>query len=239
MMKCVHVAVAVLSLLSAGQSAPVSSCETLIHPIEINGREQLLGNWTAIAEGTDVPSAKLLTNLLMASVRLNINAANESDAINVMQSQKILGRCYTFTTQMTLVNSTLPLAQPFPRSFVSLRTGCPDCLIASSKFTIGGQTYRVLQLLSRRNTVNADELKEFMRQAECLNLPSPTILDQETGFCPDDSPSIEAATTHLTNSMNDMGSEFSKTLESIINSDADLQNLLNTLRSSVAGLKEN
>ncbi|KAK5899475.1 hypothetical protein CesoFtcFv8_008955 [Champsocephalus esox] len=78
-----------------------------------------------------------------------------------------------------------------------------------------------------------------MRQAECLNLPSPTILDQETGFCQDDSPFIEAATTHLTNSMNDMGSEVSKTLESIMNSDADLQNLLNTIRNSVAGLKEN
>ncbi|KAF3852194.1 hypothetical protein F7725_005549 [Dissostichus mawsoni] len=77
-----------------------------------------------------------------------------------------------------------------------------------------------------------------MRQAECLNLPPPTILDQETGFCPDDSPSIETATTHLTNSMNDMGSEVSKTLERIMNSDADLQNLLNTIRSSMAGLKK-
>ncbi|KAK1886956.1 HPr kinase/phosphorylase [Dissostichus eleginoides] len=239
MMKCVHVAVAVLSLLSAGQSAPVSSCETLIHPIEVNGREQLLGKWTPIAECTDFSSAKLLTNMLMASERLDITAANESDTINVIQSQKMLGRCYTFTTQMTLVNSTLSLAQPFPSSVVSLRTGCPDCLILSWKFTIGGQTYRALELLSRRNTVTADELKEFMRQAECLNLPPPTILHQETGFCPDDSPSIETATTHLTSPMNDMGSEVSKTLERIMNSDADLQNLFNTIRSSIAGLKEN
>lgn len=41
MMGFIFVAVAVLSLLSAGQSAPVTDCETLIRPIEILGREQV------------------------------------------------------------------------------------------------------------------------------------------------------------------------------------------------------
>lgn len=37
----IHVAVAVLSLLSGGQSAPVTSCENLIQPIQIQGRDQV------------------------------------------------------------------------------------------------------------------------------------------------------------------------------------------------------
>ena len=35
-MKCLHVAVAVLSLLSVGQSAPVRSCESLLQRVEIS-----------------------------------------------------------------------------------------------------------------------------------------------------------------------------------------------------------
>lgn len=37
----VYVAVAALSLLSVGQSAPVTSCESLIQTVEIQGREQV------------------------------------------------------------------------------------------------------------------------------------------------------------------------------------------------------
>ncbi len=40
-MRLIHVAVAVLCLLSAGQSAPVTSCEKLIQRIEIQGRDQV------------------------------------------------------------------------------------------------------------------------------------------------------------------------------------------------------
>ncbi|KAK5866030.1 hypothetical protein PBY51_020250 [Eleginops maclovinus] len=69
--------------------SPVSSCESLIHPIEIRGRELLLGNWTAIAESTDYPEAKLLTNIILESGRLEITAATESDTINVIRSPKM------------------------------------------------------------------------------------------------------------------------------------------------------
>lgn len=40
-MRCIHVAVVVFSLLSGGQSAPVTGCETLTQPIEIKGRDQV------------------------------------------------------------------------------------------------------------------------------------------------------------------------------------------------------
>lgn len=37
----IHIVVAVLGLLSTGHSAPVTSCESLIQPIEIQGRDQV------------------------------------------------------------------------------------------------------------------------------------------------------------------------------------------------------
>ncbi|XP_031141908.1 uncharacterized protein LOC116040573 isoform X4 [Sander lucioperca] len=111
MMNFIHVAVAVLSLLSIGQSAPVSSCESLIKPIEINGTEKLLGKWTYIAESTTIPASKLLTKMFVDSARVKITAAEESDAINVFQSHKMFGRCFTLTTKMTLENSTLSIGR--------------------------------------------------------------------------------------------------------------------------------
>ncbi len=42
MMRFIQVAVAVLSLFSVGRSAPVTSCESLIQPLEINGTEQVM-----------------------------------------------------------------------------------------------------------------------------------------------------------------------------------------------------
>ncbi|XP_031141906.1 uncharacterized protein LOC116040573 isoform X2 [Sander lucioperca] len=239
MMNFIHVAVAVLSLLSIGQSAPVSSCESLIKPIEINGTEKLLGKWTYIAESTTIPASKLLTKMFVDSARVKITAAEESDAINVFQSHKMFGRCFTLTTKMTLENSTLSIVQPFNSSEVLLTTGCPDCRAAYIKLGIGGRTYSGLQLLSRRNKVTAAELEEFTKQVECLNLPAPAILDPEKGFCPDESHSQETEVVDLTNIMNDLGSEVFSHLDRIINSEGGMQALFKMISNGLAGLKEN
>ncbi|TDH16125.1 hypothetical protein EPR50_G00016420 [Perca flavescens] len=237
-MNFIHVAVAVLSLLSIGQSAPVSSCESLIKPIEINGTEKLLGSWTFIGESTNMPASKLLTKMFVESARVKITAAE--DAINVFQSQKMFGRCFTFlTTTMILENSTLSIVQPLNGSEVLLTTGCPDCLATYGKYNIGGRTYSGLQLLSRRNKVTAAELEEFTKQVECLNLPPPAFLDPEKGFCPDESHSQETEVIDLTNLMNDLGSEVFSHIDRIINSEGGMQALFKMISNGLAGVKEN
>lgn len=237
-MMFIHVAVAVLSLLSVGQSAPVSHCESLIQPIAINGREQLLGQWTYIAESTNIPSSRMLTKMFVETARSKITAANESDAIIVLQSQKVFGRCFTLTSKMTLENNTLSSVHPFPGSEILLSTGCPDCLVFYSNYSIGGQTYSALQLLSRRTKVVAAELEEFKKQVECLNLPAAAILDPEKGFCLDDSPSQETGTIDLTNIVKDMDSEVFSLINRLISSEGGIQTLLEMISSSISGLKE-
>ncbi|XP_053185923.1 uncharacterized protein LOC128368993 isoform X2 [Scomber japonicus] len=147
MMGLVHVILAVLSLLTVGQSAPVTSCESLTKQVEIIGRNQLLGKWMYIGESTTIAGFKLLTKALVETSWARISAADESDAINVFQSQKMLGRCFTATTKMTLGNNTLSMVHPMHVSEVLLSTGCPDCLVLQTNFTFGGSTYKGLQFM--------------------------------------------------------------------------------------------
>ncbi|XP_035516507.1 uncharacterized protein LOC118327309 [Morone saxatilis] len=234
----IHVAVAVLCLLTGGQSAPVTSCEDLIRPIEIHGRDQLLGKWTYVSESTTVPGSKMMTKLWVESVWVKVTVANEIDAFSVFQAQKMFGRCFTLTYKMTLKNSTLSTVQPVTVTQVLLNTGCPDCLVAHSNYTIGESRYSALQLMSRRSTVSAAELEEFKKQVDCLNLPSPAILDPEKGFCPDESPSQETETTDLTNVMNERGSDIVNLFERIVNSPDRMNAMFTRISSSLSGLKE-
>ncbi|XP_059197236.1 uncharacterized protein LOC131977794 isoform X3 [Centropristis striata] len=211
-MKFIHVAVAVLSLLSVGQSAPVSSCESLIQPREINGTEQLLGTWTYIAEATNIPSSTLLTEMFVESWRVKVTAANESDTMNFSQAKKMLGRCFTLTYKATLEKNTLTsvIGHPLPFSTALLSTGCPDCNVFYTNVTIGGRTVHSAKLISRRDKVAAAELEEFTKQVECLNLPAPAIMDPEKGFC-----SFETEVTNMTNTFAEVESEVLSLIDSL------------------------
>ncbi|XP_071359819.1 uncharacterized protein [Trachinotus anak] len=240
MMGSLYVAVAVLSLLSVGQSAPVTSCDSLIQPFEIQGRDQLLGRWTYIAESTNITGSKLLTKMFVESAWSRITAANESDAVNHYQAQKMFGRCFTLSIKLTLKNSTLSMEQPYTAFANLLSTGCADCLVLYSKFTSGGNMYSGVQLLSRRNKVSYAEQQEFMKQVECLNLPPPAILDPEKGFCPDESPSEDTETIDLTNVFNNMGSEVAYLFDKLMSSADGLNKLVKLISSSdIAELKQN
>ncbi|CAI5680152.1 unnamed protein product [Oreochromis niloticus] len=161
-MEFVHVAVTVLGLLSLGHSAPVTSCENLIQPREMDENElfQLVGKWTLIYETIAPPGFKLRTKRIMETARMNISATSKAATFNNVQFQKLMGMCFTYKTNMEL---------PFQFTDVLLNTGCPECLIIYSNMTMERVSVRTLQLLSRRAKVSAAELEEFTKQAECLN----------------------------------------------------------------------
>ncbi|KAM7394167.1 hypothetical protein PAMP_020984 [Pampus punctatissimus] len=195
MMGFVRVAVAVLSLLSVGQSAPVTNCESLIQQAEIQGRDQLLGKWIYLAESTNIAGAKIVTKMFVETVWGTITAANEMHPINVTE--------------------------------VHLHSGCPDCIILQSNYTIGGSTYKGLQLLSRREKVSDAEMEEYRKQVKCLDLPPPAILDTSKGFCPDKQ---ETEITDLTDTFSNMTPEHLSILEHIINT-TELQMLIKMFTS--------
>nr|XP_020497577.1 uncharacterized protein LOC109989986 [Labrus bergylta] len=236
MMGLVHVAVVVLGLFSVGQSAPVTDCESLIQPIEIQGRDQLLGKWTLLAEATNIFGSKYMTKMFVDNAWARLSAANESDTIDTFQYQKMLGHCFMLKSKLTLDGNTLSYVesteQPFNSSARLLSTGCPDCLVYSAQYFFGESTFSGLQLMSKRTKVSSDELEEFKKQVECLNLPPAAILNKGEGLCPEES------TEHidLTNTMNpEMMSLFYKILES----EGGLDILTQLMPVGLESLKEN
>ncbi|CAJ1052122.1 uncharacterized protein LOC117816511 [Xyrichtys novacula] len=220
-----HAFVAVLSLLSMGQSAPVTSCNT--QTVEIQGRDQILGKWTLIAEATNDPGAKMMSKVLVESSWIRFTAANESNAIEVLQGEKLFGRCFTLKTKMTLENGTLTMGSPLNSSTRLLSTGCPDCLVLYTQYFSEGSTNGGVQFMSRRNIVTAAELEELKKLVECLNFPSPVILNQDKGLCPEDSP----LNTDLTSDFYDMSPDFFNQTESIISDEAGMDGLSDLISS--------
>ncbi|XP_073323893.1 uncharacterized protein [Pagrus major] len=192
-MRFIHVAVAVLSLLSVGQSAPVTSCDSLTQTLEIT-REQMLGKWMVVAESSSNQKVEDLKKDFLESYWMKVTAIDNSDAVIVISSAKAFGICFTAALKMTLENGTFQLVLPnvtLRHTLQSgsvpemnfLKTDCSDCLLFQAQQYAFGRKLSGLQLLSKRRTVTADEMGDFKKQAECLNLLQPFSYNPEADVC--------------------------------------------------------
>ncbi|XP_068583278.1 uncharacterized protein [Cebidichthys violaceus] len=182
MKKCVA-AVVVLSLLSVGLSAPLSSCDGLVKPITVSN-EDMLGRWLYIGGSSDLPGSRSLGHL-MTSVWLDITTTAQSNVLNLIQTQRIYGECSSITYNVTFENSTLLIEQPFYLKEVYLPTDCSDCLVVYEDVVSGKDTFTSLLLFSRRQSVSPAVVEMFRTQAECLRMPSPIMMDTDYEICPD------------------------------------------------------
>jgi len=190
-MKCVAVVV-LLSLLSPGHSAPLSSCDSLVKPITISN-EDMLGRWLYIGGSSDLPGSRSLGHL-MTSVWLDITATAQSNVLNLIQTQRIYGDCSSLAYSVTFENSTMLIEQPFYLKEVYLPTDCSDCLVVHEEIISGKDTFTSFLLFSRRQSVSPDVLETFKRQAECLRMPSPIMINTNYEICPDNIPPSEGLT---------------------------------------------
>ncbi|XP_030288051.1 uncharacterized protein LOC115590783 [Sparus aurata] len=192
-MRFICVAVAVLGLLSVGQSAPVTSCESLTQTLDVT-KEQVLGKWIVVAESTGIQKVEALKREFLESYWLKVTAIEDSDAIAVITSVKVFGICFTAALKMTLENGTFQIVLPnvtqrhtHPSGSVPtmnfLKTGCSDCLLFRTKQLMFGRELSGLQLLSKRRSVTADELGDLKKQAECLKLLQPFRFNSEADLC--------------------------------------------------------
>ncbi|TDH16126.1 hypothetical protein EPR50_G00016430 [Perca flavescens] len=182
MKKCVAVVV-LLSLLSLGHSAPLSSCDNLLKPITVSN-EDMLGKWLYIGGSSDLPGSRSLGHL-MTSVWLDITATTQSNILNLIQTQRIYGKCSSLTYNVTFENSTMLIEQPFYLKEVYLPTDCSDCLVVHEEVISGKDTFTSLMLFSRRQSVSAAVVEMFKTQAECLQMLSPIMIDTNYEICPD------------------------------------------------------
>ncbi|XP_035992742.1 uncharacterized protein LOC105924301 isoform X2 [Fundulus heteroclitus] len=173
MMEFVHVAVAVFSLLSLGQSDPVTNCDSLTKPFQVNGTDPFLGRWNYVAWSIDAPSDSLWKTVLRKSW-LNIKAAPENDQLIASQYNEMFNRGLTLLANLTVQENRFSDKNGLVAGSL-LTTGCPDCMLQYLNFTFGPRSYRSLDLLSRRTMVTDAELEEYKKQVQCLNLPPPSI----------------------------------------------------------------
>ncbi|XP_040891420.1 uncharacterized protein LOC121180252 isoform X2 [Toxotes jaculatrix] len=173
-MKCVAVVV-LLSLLSLGHSAPVSSCDSLVKPITISN-EEMLGRWLYIGGSSDLPGSRSLGHLL-TSAWLDITATTQSNILNLIQTQRIYGECSSLAYNVTFENSTM--------------------------------------LIGRRKSVSPDVLEVLKKQAECLHMPSPIMIDPNYEICPDNIPPSEGLSALNSLLEAKMGHRVAKVLDSL------------------------
>ncbi|XP_040891419.1 uncharacterized protein LOC121180252 isoform X1 [Toxotes jaculatrix] len=211
-MKCVAVVV-LLSLLSLGHSAPVSSCDSLVKPITISN-EEMLGRWLYIGGSSDLPGSRSLGHLL-TSAWLDITATTQSNILNLIQTQRIYGECSSLAYNVTFENSTMLIEQPFYLKEEYLTTDCSDCLVVYEKVTSGKDTFTSLLLFSRRKSVSPDVLEVLKKQAECLHMPSPIMIDPNYEICPDNIPPSEGLSALNSLLEAKMGHRVAKVLDSL------------------------
>ncbi|XP_014844124.1 PREDICTED: uncharacterized protein LOC106918696 [Poecilia mexicana] len=181
-MKCAA-AVVLLSLFSLGLSAPLSSCDDLLKPITIS-KEEMLGRWYYIGGSSDIPGSRSLA-YLMTDSWLDLNVTSKSNVLNIVQSQRIFGTCFSLAYDVIFENSTMLIEQPFYLKEVYLSTECADCLVAKEDI-ISATNFTSLLIFSRSRSISPAALELLKKQAECLQMPTPIMLNSDNEICPDD-----------------------------------------------------
>ncbi|XP_047434766.1 uncharacterized protein LOC125004300 [Mugil cephalus] len=191
-MKCVvaaAAAVVLLSLVSLGRSAPLLGCDSIVKPITVS-KEETLGEWLYVGSSSNVPGSRSLGHLL-TSVWFNITENSESNILDVLQVQRTYGECSAMKYNVIFEDSAMIIEQPFYLKDVFLTTDCADCLVIFEEVVSGQNEFTSLLLFSRGKTASPDTLELFKKQAECLRMPSPIILDPNYDMCPADIQPVE------------------------------------------------
>nr|XP_057921429.1 uncharacterized protein LOC131123240 [Doryrhamphus excisus] len=185
-MKCF---VVFLGLLSVGCCAPLLSCDTLLEPISVSN-EQMLGRWLYIGGSSDLPGSRSL-GLLMNNIWLDISATSRSNVLNIVQAQRIYGKCSSLTYNVTMENSTMLIEHPFYLKEVYLKTDCSDCLVVYEEVNSTQDSFKSLMLFSRQRNISPADIELLRKQAKCLQMPSPLMMDPNNELCPDDTESSD------------------------------------------------
>ncbi|XP_004065763.1 uncharacterized protein LOC101159643 [Oryzias latipes] len=186
-MKCVAVLVWLSCLLPLGRSASESNrCDSLLKPIAVSN-EEMLGKWIYIGGSSNIPGSRSLAHM-MSSAWLNLTVTSQSNVLNLVQTQKMVGQCSSISYDVIFENSTMVIEKPFYLKEIYLPTECPDCLVAAEEIVSGPDEFTSLLMFSRSRNVPPAALEMLREQAECLEMVPPIILDPNHEMCPDNIP---------------------------------------------------
>lgn len=166
-----------LSSACRSRAAPLT-CEQLLQPLDRPDPHRLEGTWALVAGSISYPAAmEHFRSRDSASASFSTNQTG----ITMTRTMSLNDRCNYMSINISLEGSSFSFTGD-DVSATFTRAPCHDCILMSFDVSSGKRLH--LYLYSRRRQLEEQELEEFRRQAECLQLPPPHVTDPTKELCP-------------------------------------------------------
>lgn len=172
-----------LCMVGVSQSAP-PVCEQLVRPLDHVHLHRLEGGLAFVAGS--INNSQIMEALKQRS-SITAYFSNSSETHHsYTQVSRIAEQCQQMSYNISFQGSTFSLEGnsrfQFNGSF--LYTSCPDCAVMRWLVNSARRQTVDLYLVSRRRTLEREEMEEFKAQVNCLQLPPPVVMDPSEKLCP-------------------------------------------------------
>ncbi|XP_071389099.1 uncharacterized protein [Centroberyx affinis] len=184
-----------LYFMSVSHSAPLS-CEDLLRPLDQLEPGPMQGRWALVASSlSHLPSLESLKCVSSITIDVSVSNSNETSNFTYTQIDRVGDKCQYQPYSMSVEGGVLTynVGDRMNLTGTLLHTSCRDCLVLRWDMESWNGVSLHLYLVSRRREVGTKEMEEYKAQLECLNLPSPVVMDPSKELCPEQTPSEPAA----------------------------------------------
>ncbi|CDQ77430.1 unnamed protein product [Oncorhynchus mykiss] len=182
---CVLYLAPLLALLSVGTAAPApEDCGHLVKLLAQEDQHTIFGKWIFI-EGF---SNHEMFNALLRKTNsswIEILPTSHTETVLLNQGNLIDGKCLDSSANMTFSKNIWQISQNNITATGHFLLSCPDCLVMDLNSTMDEVHIRSLYIFGKSRTLPEADLKQFQKQAECLQYPQPAQFsyDGVTEFC--------------------------------------------------------
>ncbi len=169
-------AIALLCFLPASHSAPLD-CNDLLKPLDQPDLHHLEGKWTMVADSLEITES---LDPVKPVDSLSITFFNST----YTKAARYGNMCYYETHNVLIDGHNFKVEVPFNYGGTFHHTSCADCVMLSLSLDSPEHKSKELCLFSKRREVDPEELREFITQVECQNMPKPFVMDPTKGLCP-------------------------------------------------------
>lgn len=168
-------AITLLCLMSLSHSAPLD-CKD-VQPLDQADPRHYEGTWAMVASNLKIVKPE---HPVIPTDSIRIDFYNSTST----QSNRYGFWCTSFSSNISIEGPNLQIGQMSTYNGTLFNTSCSDCMIL--KLVMDTPKHKTVEvcLFSKRREVDQNELKEFRAQVECLNMPTPFVMDPTKELCP-------------------------------------------------------
>lgn len=171
-------AIALLCFMTVGHSAPLV-CKDVVKPADQLDPRHLEGRWIMVAGSMNVAEA---TPPLEQGSSVTIDFYNST----FVRTLRIGHHCHYYNHNVSIEGSKFNYNVGQLSNFTGtiFHTSCSDCVVLS--WIVNSPNYKSVEfyLFSKRRQVDEKELREFITQVECLEMPKHFVMDPTEQLCP-------------------------------------------------------